>query len=70
MKMRLIVMAGDNAVDAEPILESSSTALINAVVGRLGLMVDDAEWDAMEESDEAQEVAGTPRPDTAAEVQA
>ena len=71
MKMFLTIMAGDNAVDAKPILASSSPEIIDAVVGRLGLMVDDAAHDARQGSVEAQEIiSAPPRPDAGAEVQA
>ena len=72
MKMFLTLMAGDTLVDANTIFASSSPSLIDAVIGRLDLMVDDAARDAREESDE-DEVQGLPataRSDAAAEVQA
>ena len=69
MKLFLTLMAGDTVVDAEPIFASSSPSLIDAVVGRLSLMVDDAAHDARQGSVEAQETTATPRPDSA-EVQA
>ena len=70
MKLFLTLMAGDTLGDAKPILASSSPSLIDAVVGRLGLMVDDAAHDARQEADEAREITATPRPDAAAEAQA
>ena len=70
MKMFLTLLAGDNALEAEPIFASSNPALIDAVVGRLGLMVDDASRDARKESDEVHEIAATPRPDAVIEAQA
>ncbi len=51
MKLFLTLMAGDTVVDAKPIFVSSSPDLINAVIGRLDLMVDDAERDARERFD-------------------
>ena len=70
MKLFLTLMAGENALDAEPIFASADPTLIDAVVGRLGLMVDDASRDARKGSDEAREITATPCSDVAAETQA
>ncbi len=70
MKLFLTLLAGENARDAEPIFASADPSLIDAVVGRLGIMVDAAARDAKKGSEEAQEITAIPRPDTAAEVQA
>lgn len=68
MKLFLTLMAGENAQDAEPIFASADPSLIDAVVGRLGLMVDDAERDARERSDRVHEVTAVRRSDEAAEA--
>ena len=68
MKLFLTLMAGDTVVDAKPIFASSSPSLIDAVVGRLSLMVDDAERDARERSDGTHEVTAVRRSDEAAEA--
>ena len=68
MKLFLTLMAGDTVVDAKPIFASSSPSLIDAVVGRLSLMVDDAERAQRERSDGTHEVTAVRRSDKAAEA--
>jgi len=52
MKLFLTLMAGENALDAEPIFASADPALIDAVMHRLGGMIEAGRGDAPDKSND------------------
>ncbi len=61
MKLFLTLMVGENARDAEPIFASADPSLIDAVLVRLGGMVDAVRADALDKSNDGSVVGVAPQ---------